>query len=129
MNKKMPVLFVGHGSPMNAIENNEYTQGWAEIAAKIPTPKTILSISAHWYTEDTKINDSNNPETIYDMYGFPDELYKVVYDAPGALELAHPVQNLITRATTIDNTWGIDHGTWSVLHHIYPAYQYPCFSA
>ncbi|MCG2730153.1 MAG: 4,5-DOPA dioxygenase extradiol, partial [Acetobacterium sp.] len=70
MNKKMPVLFVGHGSPMNAIENNEYTRGWEEIAAKIPKPKAILSISAHWYTNGTKTNDSTKPETIYDMYGF-----------------------------------------------------------
>ncbi|MBI4857911.1 MAG: 4,5-DOPA dioxygenase extradiol [Acetobacterium woodii] len=127
MNNKMPVLFVGHGSPMNAIENNEYTRGWAEIAAKIPKPKAILSISAHWYTNGTKINDSTKPETIYDMYGFPEELYKVVYDAPGAPEVAHQTKNLITKAVTIDNTWGIDHGTWSVLHRMYPTADIPVF--
>ncbi|MBC3887464.1 4,5-DOPA dioxygenase extradiol [Acetobacterium paludosum] len=127
MNEKMPVLFVGHGSPMNAIENNEFTRGWEAIAAKIPTPKAILSISAHWYTEGTKVNDSDKPETIYDMYGFPDELYKVVYDAPGAPELAHLTKNLITRAVTVDNTWGLDHGTWSVLHRMYPTAEIPVF--
>lgn len=127
MNKKMPVLFVGHGSPMNAIENNEYTRGWAEIAAKIPKPKAILSISAHWYTEGTKTNDSTKPETIYDMYGFPEELYRVVYDAPGAPELAHLTKKMISRTVTIDNTWGIDHGTWSVLHRMFPAEDIPVF--
>lgn len=127
MTKKMPVLFVGHGSPMNAIENNEYTRGWAEIAAKIPKLKAILPISAHWYTDGTKTNDSPKPTTIYDMYGFPEELYQVVYGAPGAPEMAHLTQNLITKAVTIDNTWGIDHGTWSVLHRMYPAADIPVF--
>ena len=76
--KKMPALFVGHGSPMNAIEDNEYSRGWKEIAKKFPRPEAILSVSAHWYTDGTKVSDAANPETVYDMYGFPDELYKVV---------------------------------------------------
>lgn len=78
---KMPVLFVGHGSPMNAIEDNQYSRGWKSIAERIPKPDVILSVSAHWYTKGTKIMNEPNPETIYDMYGFPKELYEIVYDA------------------------------------------------
>jgi len=127
MNRKMPVLFVGHGSPMNAVENNQFTRGWEEIAGKIPKPKAILSISAHWYTAETRINNAEKPEMVYDMYGFPDELYRVVYPAPGAPELAAITKNLISRAVKVDNTWGIDHGTWSVLHRMYPAAEIPVY--
>lgn len=127
MNKKMPVLFVGHGSPMNAIENNDYTRSWEEIARKIPKPKAILSISAHWYTNGTRINNSEKPKMVYDMYGFPEELYQVVYPAPGALKLAEVTKNLISREVKADNSWGIDHGTWSVLHRMYPAAEIPVF--
>jgi 4,5-DOPA dioxygenase extradiol len=123
----MPVLFVGHGSPMNAIEDNEYTRGWEEVAGNIPKPEAILAISAHWFTPGTRIADTEAPKTIYDMYGFPDELYKVTYNAPGAPEVAHLTKSLISRDVQIDNSWGIDHGTWSVLHKMYPAADIPVF--
>lgn len=127
MNQKMPVLFIGHGSPMNAIENNEYTHGWEKIAKNIPKPKAILSISAHWYTDGTKINNLEKPGQVYDMYGFPDELYQVVYAAPGAPELAEVTRILISQMVKVDNSWGIDHGTWSVLRRMYPSAEIPVF--
>lgn len=127
MNKIMPALFIGHGSPMNAIENNIYSRGWEQISKKIPKPKAILSISAHWYTDGTRINDDKNPKTVYDMYGFPDELYSVAYDAPGAPELAKATKELISREVVIDNSWGIDHGAWSVLHRMYPSVDIPVY--
>ncbi|MBP2636680.1 MAG: ligB2 [Firmicutes bacterium] len=125
--KRMPALFVGHGSPMNAIEDNTYTKGWEELARKFPKPEAVLAISAHWYTKGSRINDAVNPETIYDMYGFPEELYQVTYHAPGAPELAHLTKKLISRDVQIDNSWGIDHGTWSVLHKMYPAADIPVY--
>lgn len=125
--KKMPVVFVGHGSPMNAIEDNRYTKNWKEIASKIPTPKAILSISAHWYTNGTKIMNEENPKTIYDMYGFPKELYEIIYNSPGDPKLAEYTKSLITTNSEFDNSWGIDHGTWSVLVHMYPKREIPVF--
>ena len=125
--EKMPILFVGHGSPMNAIEDNSYTRGWEEIARKIPKPEAILSVSAHWYTQGSRITDAAFPKTIYDMYGFPDELYQVVYNAPGAPELARMTKKLVSREIQIDNSWGIDHGTWSVLHKMYPKADIPVY--
>lgn len=111
MNRKMPVMFIGHGSPMNAIEDNAYVRTWKEIAGKIEKPKAILSVSAHWVTNGTRINDEKNPKTIYDMYGFPEELYQVVYDAPGSPELAHDTMKLIGKAVKIDNrSYGICTG-------------------
>lgn len=124
-NNTMPVLFVGHGSPMNALEENEFTKNWVKMAQLIPRPKAILSISAHWYTDGTRITDAANPRTVYDMYGFPKELYQIEYQAPGAPELAHQAKSLIQRETIIDNSWGLDHGTWSVLHQMYPAADIP----
>lgn len=123
----MPVLFVGHGSPMNALEDNEFTKNWVKIAQLFPRPKAILSISAHWYTDGTRITDDAFPRTVYDMYGFPEELYQIVYKAPGAPELAHLAKSLIHRETIIDNKWGFDHGTWSVLHKMYPEADIPVF--
>ncbi|WP_371380951.1 4,5-DOPA dioxygenase extradiol [Sporomusa aerivorans] len=124
---KAPVLFVGHGSPLNAIEDNKYTKGWQEIAGKIPRPSAILSVSAHWYTDGSKINDAEKPRTVYDMYGFPDELYKVAYNVPGAPELAKITKDLIPGKVLIDNSWGIDHGTWSVLCKMYPEADIPVY--
>ncbi len=122
---KMPVLFVGHGSPMNAIEDNQFSRSWKEIARKIPKPEAIMSVSAHWYTRGTKINNEENPKTIYDMDGFPRPLYEIVYDCPGSPTVAKVVKALVTKDSEYDNTWGIDHGTWSVLVHMYPDRDIP----
>jgi 4,5-DOPA dioxygenase extradiol len=124
---QMPMMFVGHGSPMNAIEDNRYTRGWKEMVEHIPRPESIVSISAHWFTEGTKIMNEENPKTIHDMYGFPKELYEILYHAPGNQELAGNVKNLISRQSVFDNSWGIDHGTWSVLVHMYPERGIPVF--
>ena len=109
---KMPVLFVGHGSPMNAIEDNDYSGAWRRIAERIPRPRVILSVSAHWYTHGTRIMNEENPRTIYDMYGFPEELYKVTYNTSGSPATAKIARELISRKTKYDNSWGLDHGTW-----------------
>ena len=127
MKSKMPVLFVGHGSPMNAIEDNSFTRGWREIAERIPKPKVILSVSAHWYTKGTKIMDEDDPKTIYDMFGFPQELYEIVYSPGGSPGVARLSHELISKETEFDNSWGIDHGTWSVLVHMYPERDIPVF--
>ena len=124
---KMPVIFIGHGSPMNAIEDNDFTKGWKEIAKRIPKPKAIISISAHWYTRGTKIMNEEMPKIIYDMYGFPKELYEIIYNSPGAPSLAKVSMELISKETEYDNSWGIDHGTWSVLVHMYPDRDIPLF--
>lgn len=125
MNTKMPVLFIGHGSPMNAIDNNQFVHGWKEIAGKIARPEAILAVSAHWVTNGTKVNDTEKPKTIYDMYGFPEELYQIEYNAPGRPELAHETIRLVSKKVEIDNNWGIDHGTWSVLCRMYPDADIP----
>ncbi len=121
---RMPVLFVGHGSPMNAIEDNRHTRGWATIAARIPRPSAILAISAHWTTPSVRTTDSLRPKVVYDMYGFPEELYQVHYQPPGDPALAHQLQTMLA-GCQIDNSWGIDHGTWSVLTHMYPQADIP----
>ena len=110
---------------MNAIEDNIYTKTWTEIGLSLPKPKAILSISAHWYTDGTQINNQDQPNTIYDMYGFPDELYRVSYPAPGSPELAMKVQQLVGGFVTVNNSWGLDHGTWSVLNKLYPKADIP----
>lgn len=120
---KMPVLFVGHGSPMNAIEDNEFSRTWRDIGQRLPRPRAILAVSAHWYVSGTRVNDAAQPRQIYDMYGFPQALYRLKYDAPGAPDLAEEVRALVPAA--IDNRWGIDHGTWSVLCHMYPEADIP----
>jgi len=127
LKEKMPVLFVGHGSPMNAIEDNEYSRSWKKIGSKIQRPQAILSISAHWYTDGSRIADTANPRMVYDMYGFPEELYRVEYPVKGSTELAHLAKSLIGSPVGIDNTWGIDHGTWSVLCNMYPDADIPVF--
>lgn len=127
MTEKMPAIFVGHGSPMNAIEKNAYTDNWMQIAKQIGRPGAILSISAHWYTHGTKINDSVKPKMIYDMYGFPEALYQFVYEPLGSAQLARETAGLINRKVNFDQTWGIDHGTWSVLCHMYPEADIPVY--
>lgn len=127
-NIKMPVLFMGHGSPMNAIEDNQFTQGWKNLVKGVPTPKAILVVSAHWETKGTKIVGVEKPKLIYDMYGFPDELYQVKYPAPGAPEMAKSIIEEV-KYTTIqeDHDWGLDHGAWSILVHMFPEANIPCF--
>ena len=125
--ERMPVLFVGHGSPMNAIEDNLFTRTWKSVFAGIPKPKAILSVSAHWYVPGTRVNDAAEPRMIYDMSGFPPELYAVVHPAPGAPELALEVGRMLDVKVAVDNTWGTDHGTWSVLHVMDPLAQIPVF--
>ena len=121
----MPVIFIGHGSPMNAIEDNFFTKTWTKIGLSLPKPKAILSISAHWYTDGTLVNNQDQPKTIYDMYGFPDELYSATYPAPGSPKLALEVEHLLEDIVKVDNSWGVDHGTWSVLHKLYPKADIP----
>lgn len=122
---KMPVVFIGHGSPTNAIENNMFTENWKKISRGIPKPKAILAISAHWFTSGTKIMDELHPKMIYDMYGFPKELYQIVYNSNGSPDLAHLIKKLISKETNYDNSWGYDHGTWSILKHMYPNCDIP----
>jgi 4,5-DOPA dioxygenase extradiol len=125
----MPVLFVGHGSPMNAIEDNEFSQSWATLAAALPPPRAILCISAHWETPGTQVTAMAHPRTIHDFYGFPEALYQIQYPAPGAPALARRTQQLVQHARVeLDEQWGLDHGTWSVLRRMYlqadvPTYQ------
>ena len=127
MGVRMPALFVGHGSPMNAIEDNAFSRAWSALGAQLEQPKAILSVSAHWFTRGTKVNDDASPSLIYDMYGFPEELYRVKYPAPGAPELARRTKSLLGDAVTVDNSWGIDHGTWSVLRRLFPQADIPLF--
>ena len=108
---KMPALFVGHGSPMNAIDDNLFSNEWSELGEKLPKPEAILSVSAHWFTRGTKINNTSVPKMVYDMYGFPEELYRVQYPAPGSPMFAARAQELLGEQVTIDNSWGLDHGT------------------
>lgn len=122
---KMPVLFIGHGSPMNAIEDNSFTKSWKEMVKKVPIPKAILVVSAHWYVKGTRILADEKPKMTYDMYGFPKELYQVSYDAPGAVETAKRVQKLLGNTVQVDNSWGYDHGNWVVLHKMYPNCDIP----
>ena len=127
MNKnKMPLIFVGHGSPMNAIEDNEFTKNFRRIASEIEKPKVIICISAHWVTEGTKITAMKNPKTIYDFYGFPPELYEIKYPAKGDVKLAKKINELFSSINaSLDTEWGLDHGTWSVLRHMYPKADVP----
>ncbi len=124
---KMPVVFVGHGSPMNAIEDNSYTRTWRFLGERIARPAAILCVSAHWFTQGTRIMNGENPRTVYDMYGFPEELYKITYNTPGSPLFARKTAELISRETVFDNSWGTDHGTWSVLVHMYPERNIPVF--
>lgn len=118
---KMPVLFLGHGSPMNAIEENEFVDGWRNIGVTLPKPATVLCISAHWETRGTYVTAMEQPKTIHDFGGFPDELYAVQYPAPGSPVLAKEIKSLVTTTQVgLDDKWGLDHGCWSVVKHLYP---------
>ena len=123
---KMPVLFLGHGSPMNAIEENEFVTGFRNIAKGIPKPNAILCVSAHWETKGTFVTAMQNPPTIHDFGGFPKELFAVQYPAPGSPDLAKETKTLITKTEIIlDGKWGLDHGAWSVIKHLYPNADIP----
>lgn len=123
---KMPVLFLGHGSPMNAIEENEFVQGFRKIGKDIQKPNAILCISAHWETRGTFVTAMQNPRTIHDFGGFPQALFDVQYPAPGNPELAKETQKLITKThVELDDKWGLDHGAWSVIKHLYPNADIP----
>ena len=122
----MPVLFIGHGSPMNGIEDNEFSQRWAQMANEIPAPKAVLVVSAHWFTRGTHITAMEFPETIHDFGGFPQALFEVQYPAPGNPELAKDTANLI-HSTDIGlaHDWGLDHGAWTVVRRMYPDAKIP----
>ena len=124
---KMPVLFVGHGSPMNAIEENNFTAAWKQVARTIPKPLAILFISAHWLTRGSFVTAMQKPKTIHDFAGFPAELFAVEYPAPGSPELAAYVKKIITgNRVEEDHEWGLDHGSWSVAKKMFPEAEIPC---
>ena len=120
---RMPAIFFGHGNPMNALEDNAYTRAWREIGRSIPKPKAIVCVSAHWYLPATLVTAMERPRTIHDFGGFPRELYQVEYPAPGDLQLASRVMKLAGAGE--DHQWGLDHGTWSVLCHLFPEADIP----
>ena len=126
MSARMPALFVGHGNPMNALGSNDWTRAWAELGTRLPVPRAVLSISAHWYVPGTRVTAMPAPRTIHDFGGFPQELFAVRYAAPGDPLLAARVQQLLAPLPVeADQAWGLDHGTWSVLRHLYPRADVP----
>jgi len=124
--EQLPVLFLGHGSPMNAIEENEFVSGFRELGKELPRPEAILCVSAHWETRGTLVTAMNNPPTIHDFGGFPKELYEVQYPAPGSPALARETQKAVQKTDVrLDDKWGLDHGAWSVIRHLYPSAEVP----
>lgn len=122
----MPVFFIGHGSPMNGIENNIFSNYWKQLAKEIPTPKAVLVISAHWLSNGTRITAMEFPQTIHDFSGFPKALYEVEYPAPGNPQLAKETASIITSTQVeLDHDWGLDHGTWTIVRHMYPDASIP----
>lgn len=124
--ERMPVLFLGHGSPMNAIEDNQFVRGFKEIAKSLPKPSAILCVSAHWFTKGTQVLSAAMPNMIYDFGGFPDALYKIQYPAPGDPALASEInQKLSLQHASMTEDWGLDHGAWTVLMHLFPEANIP----
>lgn len=126
MPNPLPAVFLGHGSPMNALEHNAWTGAWAALGASLPRPKAVLAVSAHWYVPGTAVTAAARPRTIHDFGGFPPELYRVTYPAPGDPALGRRVQALLAPVhVERDEEWGLDHGTWSVLCHVFPKADVP----
>ncbi|MBK7751944.1 MAG: 4,5-DOPA dioxygenase extradiol [Flavobacteriales bacterium] len=124
--ERMPVLFLGHGSPMNAIEENEFVAGFRKVGSEVPRPQAVLVVSAHWETRGTQVTAMEHPQTIHDFGGFPKALFDVQYPAPGSPELAAETKRLVKSADVVlDQQWGLDHGAWSVVKHLYPKADMP----
>jgi 4,5-DOPA dioxygenase extradiol len=126
MGERLPAVFVGHGNPMNTLARNAWTEGWGALGRSIPRPRAILSVSAHWYLPGTRVTAGDRPRTVHDFGGFPRALHEVQYPAPGSAETARRVEELLAPAPVVpDASWGLDHGTWSVLVHMYPDASVP----